>query len=241
MSTLTVDCVLPDASLLTEEEVGQLQLLEPYGPGNPKPVFRLDRCVVAGMTQVGNGKHMKLKLSAPGGRLDAIFFSTTPEETGVAAGERVDVCFYPQINDYRGWRNVQLQVCDLRPARTRAQTEEALFRRLMAGDRLSPLEAAALLPTRQEFANLWRYLRSRQREGPIEETAQRLARNVAKSCGGREEFMRTEVCLAVFHDRGLITVEHTTDHLRIRIREGGEKVDLEGAELMRQLRRMAGQ
>ena len=241
VTALTVDCVLPDASFLTQEEVEGLSLLEPYGPGNPKPVFRLDRCCLAGLTQVGNGKHMKLKLAVGQERLDAIFFSATAEGAGIDRTDRVDVCFYPQINEYRGWRSVQLQVCDLRPARTRAQAEEELFRRLMAGEPLTAAEAAALLPTRQEFANLWRYLRSRQGEGAIEETAQRLARNVARSCGVRETFMRTEVCLAVFHDRGLIQVERATDHLRIRIREDGGKVDLESAELMRLLRRMAGE
>ncbi len=241
VTVLTVDCVLPDAALLTQEEIQGLSLLEPYGPGNPKPVFRLDRCALAGLTQVGNGKHMKLKLAIGQERLDAIFFSATAESTGLSGAERVDVCFYPQINEYRGWRSTQLQVCDLRPARTRAQAEEELFRRLMAGELLTPQEAAALLPTRQEFANLWRYLRARQGEGPIEETAQRLARNVARSCGVRETFMRTEVCLAVFHDRGLIQVERSTDHLRILVRREGEKVDLESAELMRLLRRMAQQ
>ena len=64
VTTLSVDCVLPDPTLLTQEEVEALSLLEPYGPGNPKPIFRLDRCAVTGLTQVGNGKHMKLKLSA---------------------------------------------------------------------------------------------------------------------------------------------------------------------------------
>ncbi|MGI5972585.1 MAG: single-stranded-DNA-specific exonuclease RecJ [Oscillospiraceae bacterium] len=239
MTALAVDCALGSPELLTLEEVEGLSLLEPYGPGNPKPVFRLDRCAVTGLTQVGNGKHMKLKLSAGGRNLDAIFFSATAEEAGISAADRVDVCFYPQINEYRSWRTVQLQLCDLRPARTRAQAEEELFRRLMEGESLSRSEAAALLPTRQEFANLWRYLRTRQSEGCIEDTAQRLARNVARSCGLRETFMRTQVCLAVFHDRGLIRMERTTDHLRIQIRDTGEKVDLESCTLMRQLRRLA--
>ncbi|MFR1051459.1 MAG: DHHA1 domain-containing protein [Lachnospirales bacterium] len=239
VTALAVDCALGSPELLTLEEVEGLSLLEPYGPGNPKPVFRLDRCAVTGLTQVGNGKHMKLKLSAGGRNLDAIFFSATAEEAGISAADRVDVCFYPQINEYRSWRTVQLQLCDLRPARTRAQAEEELFRRLMEGESLSRSEAAALLPTRQEFANLWRYLRTRQSEGCIEDTAQRLARNVARSCGLRETFMRTQVCLAVFHDRGLIRMERTTDHLRIQIRDTGEKVDLESCTLMRQLRRLA--
>ena len=238
--SLTVDCVLDGPELLSQGEIEQLSRLEPYGPGNPKPVFRLDRCAVAGLTQVGNGKHMKLKLASGGRNLDAIFFSATAEEAGIASGDRVDVCFYPQINEYRGWRNVQLQLCDLRPARTRAQAEEELFRRFMEGESLSRAEAAALLPSRQEFANLWRYLRARQSGGYIEDTAQRLARNVARSFGIRETFMRTQVCLAVFHDRGLIRMERTADHLRIQVRDTGEKVDLESTALMRQLRHMAG-
>jgi single-stranded-DNA-specific exonuclease len=158
---------------------------------------------------------------------------------GVEDNQRVDVCFYPQINEYRGWRNVQLQLYDVRPAKTRAQAEEELFQQFMAGAPLSPAEAAALLPTRQEFANLWRYLFSRREEGPIEETAQRLARNVARSCGLRETFMRTQVCLAVFHDRGLIQVEKIADHLRIQVVDSAAKVDLEEAQLMRELHRMA--
>ena len=236
-TALTVDCVLPDASLLTQEEVGALGLLEPCGPGNPKPVFRLDRCCLAGVCMVGNGRHMKLKLTVGGKSLDAIFFSAAGAE--VSAGDRVDVCFTPQINEYRGWRSVQLQICDLRPARTRAEVEEELFRKLLDGEEMTAAEAMALLPTRQEFANLWRYLSSRRESGYIEETARRLARNVARACGGREEFMRTQVCLAVFHDRGLVRVEQVTDHLRIRVLERTEKVDLEGAGLMRRLRELS--
>ncbi len=109
----------------------------------------------------------------------------------------------------------------------------------MEGESLSPAEAQSLLPTRQEFANLWRYLSSRREEGEIEETAQRLARNVARSCGLREEFMKTQVCLAVFHDRGLIHMEQAADHLRIKVQDPGEKVNLEEAELMGRLRKMA--
>ena len=235
---LTADCVLDDPALLTQEEVEALGLLEPYGPGNPRPVFRLDRCYLNGLTQVGSGRHMKLRLGAGGRNLDAIFFSHTAEEMGISATDRVDVCFYPTINEYKGWRTVQLQVCDLRPAWTRAQTEEELFRRLVAGEALTVAEAQALLPTRQEFADLWRYLASRRGGGLIEDTALHLARNVAKACNRREEFMRTQVCLWVFHDLGLIQMEQTADHLRIRVQEVQGKVDLTNAPLMQKLNAM---
>ncbi len=47
----------------------------------------------------------------------------TAAQLGVSPGCRVDVAFYPQINEFRGVRSVQLQVVDLRPALSRAQME----------------------------------------------------------------------------------------------------------------------
>ncbi|MFQ7453134.1 MAG: hypothetical protein ACLRNQ_18980 [Flavonifractor plautii] len=90
-------------------------------------------CLVSAVNEVGGGRHLKLKLTASGRSFDAIFFSATAEEAGVGPGDRVDVAFTPQINEYRGWRSVQLQLCDLRPALTRAQAERALYEKFRRG------------------------------------------------------------------------------------------------------------
>ena len=102
VSVLDVDGELDDPGLLTLEGVEGLDLLEPYGAGNPKPVFSLSGCLISAMSGVGGGRHLKLKLSAGGRSLDAIFFSATAAEAGVEVGDRVDVAFTPQINEYRG-------------------------------------------------------------------------------------------------------------------------------------------
>lgn len=107
------------------------------------------------------------------------------------------MAFTPQVNEYRGWRTVQLQLCDLRPALTRAQAERALYEKFRRGEPLSRSEAAALLPSREDFVSLWRYLKGHTAHGPLEETAPRLARNIARACGQRETVMRTLVCLEV--------------------------------------------
>ena len=238
VSTLEIDSEVEDVNLLTLTEVEGLDLLEPYGAGNPKPVFSLSGCVVSAVSEVGGGRHLKLKLTAAGRSFDAIFFSATAAEAGVAAGDRVDVAFTPQINEYRGWRNVQLQVCDVRPALTRAQAERALYEKFRRGEPLTRREAEALLPSREEFVSLWRYLKGHAQPAPLEETAHRLARSVARSVGRRETVMRTLVCLEVFDERGLIRLEHTTDHLQIALRPVDGKVDLEDSRIMRELRRM---
>ena len=240
VAALDIDAEVEELDLLTLEEVEGLDLLEPCGAGNPKPVFSLSGCMVTALSEVGGGRHLKLKLSAGGRSLDAIFFSTTAAEAGVAVGERVDAAFTPQVNEYRGWRSVQLQLCDLRPALTRAQAERALYEKFRRGESLTPAEAAALLPSREEFVVLWRYLQGHARPHPLEETAHRLARNIARSAGKRETLMRTLVCLEVFDERGLIQLEHTTDHLHIALCPVEGKVDLEASWILRRLREMGG-
>ena len=215
VSVLDVDGVVEDPDLLTLENVEGLDLLEPCGSGNPRPVFALTGCAVAALSEVGGGRHLKLKLAAGGRTLDAIFFSATAAGAGVAAGDRVDAAFTPQVNEYRGWRNVQLQLCDLRPARTRAQAEQALYERFRRGETLTSREAAALLPSREEFVALWRYLEGHARPA-MEETAHRLARAVARSAGRRETVMRTLVCLEVFDERGLIRLERAAGDAGVR-------------------------
>ena len=240
VSTLDVDCPVDDVGILTLEGVEGLDLLEPYGSGNPKPVFSLSGCLITTLSEVGGGRHLKLKLASGGRSFDAIFFSATAAEMGVAQGDRVDVAFTPQVNEYRGWRSVQFQVCDLRPALTRAQAERALFEKFRRGEALTRREAAALLPSREEFVVLWRYLKGHAGQSPLEETAHRLARNIARSAGRRETVMRTLVCLEVFDERGLIQLEHTTDHLHIALRTVEGKVDLDDSWIMRRLRGMSG-
>ena len=238
VSVLEVDGELERAELLTLEGVEGLDLLEPYGAGNPKPVFSLSGCLVSALSEVGGGRHLKLKLAAGGRSFDAIFFSATAAEAGIEAGDRVDVAFTPQINEYRGWRSVQLQLCDLRPALTRAQAERALYEKFRRGEPLTRREAAALLPSREEFVVLWRYLKGHAGQTPLEATAPRLARSVARSAGRRETVMRTLVCLEVFDERGLIRMERTTDHLHIALRPVEGKVDLDDSSILRALRRI---
>ena len=241
VSVLDIDAEIPDTSLLSLDGVEALGVLEPYGTGNPKPVFQLSGCTVSALSDVGGGRHLKLKLNAAGRSFDAIFFSATAEQAGIAAGDRIDVAFTPQVNEYRGWRSVQLQVCDLRPARTRAQAERALYEKFRRGEPLTAVEARSLLPSREEFAELWRYLKGHSGGSPIEETAHRLARNLARTSGRRETVMRTMVCLEVFDERGLIRLERTTDHLQIRLNRVEGKVDLEQSHIMRKLRSMLDQ
>ena len=235
-SVLEVDmAVMPQH--LTVEAVESLDLLEPCGTGNPRPVFLLQGAQVHNMSQVGRGRHLKLRLESRGVSLDAIYFSSQGAELGLYPGCRVDVVFYPQINDFRGVRSVQLQVVDLRLAPSRAQLEQAIYDKYRQGEDLTCDEARFLLPDRGEFVTLWRWL-ERQSVGctVVEDTPARIARAVARAARQREVPARTMLCLEVMEERGLINLNRRTDRIQITLRHVEHKVDLEASEIMKRLR-----
>ncbi len=238
--TLAIDAVIQPQEL-TLRAVEELDRLEPCGTDNPRPVLALRGALVQTCAQVGHGRHLKLRLEARGVELDAIFFSADGAELGVHPGCRVDVAFYPQINEFRGVRSVQLQVVDLRPAMTRAQAERAVYQKYYRGSALTADEARTLLPTRREFVALWRYLQRESAGRPgVEDTAARIARGTARATGQRETLAHTLLCLDVFAERGLICLSQNRDNLFISFNQVEEKVDLDDSAILRRLRAIAG-
>lgn len=150
---------------------------------------------------MGQGKHLKLRLSKGTCRFDAIFFSATAEECGVAPGTRVDAAFYLQANTFRGSTTLQLQMVDIRPSLTPSRHEAAdldLLGRLVEGTRLTaqkrPLRASgtSLPPTgwywsaaalRQDGGGPAAYLRQRHPRPGGCESFLRAAPGTAGLCG----------------------------------------------------------
>ncbi|MCI5690671.1 MAG: single-stranded-DNA-specific exonuclease RecJ [Clostridiales bacterium] len=241
VSTLQIDGEIESTCLLTVEQVEALSMLEPYGAGNPKPVFSLSGVTVTCMADVGGGRHLKMRASRDGRTVDMIFFSVTRAKSGLVVGDKADVAFYPQINEYRGSRTVQLHLVDLRPAYTaQERDEQALYRKYARGELLTPCEARAMIPQREEFAAVWRYLANRG--GEVTDMPVRLARRVAQEGDLWESPLRTMICLEVLESFGLLTLEEEPSgalHICLKQRRSREKVALDQAPILKRLQTIA--
>ena len=240
----TASCLEADAAVqpeaLTVQAVEDLDLLEPWGAGNPRPVLVLPGAQVVSAAAVGRGRHLKLRLESRGVPLDAIWFSNDGTGLDLEPGSRLDVAFCPQINEFRGLRSVQLQVMDLRPAPSRAQLERDVYEKFARGEVLSPVEAELLLPQRAEFVGLWRWLERRCGSAlTMEDSLPHIARGAGRASGRREAPVRTLVCLEVLEERGLIDLDRQTDRVRVVLHRLEHKVDLESSALLLRLRRAA--
>ena len=235
-SVLEVDMAV-QPHMLSVPAVEALDRLEPCGTGNPRPILLLQGAQVHALSQVGRGRHLKMRLEARGVGLDAIWFSADAQDTGLYPGCRVDLVFYPQINEFRGRRDLQLQVVDLRVVPSRAQLERSIYEKFVRGELLSVQEAQVLLPSRDDFVWLWRWLERQGAAGNVvEDTPVRIARAVSRSSRQREVPARTMLCLKVMEERGLIYLNYRTDRLQITLRPVERKVDLEDSALLKRLR-----
>ena len=112
-----IAAVLPIARI-TEAFFAELHRMEPFGPGNPNPVFASQRLVAVPYSArvVGIG-HLKLRLAsadAQGPALDAIGFGLADYLPQIREGQPFSACYTVEMNEYRGQRSVQLRLLDIR-------------------------------------------------------------------------------------------------------------------------------
>ena len=223
VSVLDVDVAITHPSAVTLEELDALSALEPYGSGNARPVFCLLGATLLRTQNVGQNRHLKLRLGKGSAQFDGIFFSTVAEDCGCRVGDRVDAAFYLQVNEFRGSRTVQLQMVDLRPslcASGREQESLTLADRCTAQQPMPVRDARRLLPTRDQFAAAWRFLERTVPDGGLTTGYLPLLRALAAELGKTEPFPRAALCLSVFAERGLLTLERQGDDVTIRLHRG---------------------
>ena len=126
---LDVDVEL-DLDSVTSDLAYELQLLEPYGCGNPEPVFLSRRVLVLDKIRMGANKtHLRLKLSPSGFSdrpispsphpplaLECVAFGWGAQESAFRIGSLVDVCYNIQINHFNGQERVQMMLRDAKPS-----------------------------------------------------------------------------------------------------------------------------
>ncbi len=112
---LLLDAEVPLAAL-TPGLVQALTHLEPYGAGNPQPLFLTGALQIVGEPRrVGGGdRHLSFRVRQGGRDFRAIAFSMGDRlEELLSAGGQCCLAFTPRLNEWQGFRRVELEVRDL--------------------------------------------------------------------------------------------------------------------------------
>lgn len=113
---LKIDAVVTEKTL-TLGLVDDLAAFEPFGAGNPKPIFVTRGLVLQEEPWVMKDKHLKLKLSGEDGhQFEAVWWDGVERSKGqtLCRGTRIELAYIPEANIWQGNRRLQLVVEDLR-------------------------------------------------------------------------------------------------------------------------------
>lgn len=92
----------------------KLTVLQPYGMGNSGPVFYTSELTVMSCRALSEGKHLRLTLVKDDMYIDAIGFGMGEKANLLRQGDKVDVVYNLDINIFRGEKQAQLHLRDLR-------------------------------------------------------------------------------------------------------------------------------
>lgn len=219
--TVTLDCKLNPAAL-SVSMAQSLTQLEPFGNGNPQPVFGLFNMELSNVTPVGGGGHLRLTLEKNGAVITAMRFNTKPEELPYHIGDKIDLAVQLEAREFRGQPSLTVIVRDMKFAAF--DTEKniaslASFEKWQRGEVLSAEDKNRLYPDRACLAAIYRALRTVNGK----ETDQ--IRFVSQF--GKDMTLGLfKTALLVFEERGLVHSEIADDTFTATLIETSGKTDI---------------
>lgn len=109
-------------SNLSLEFAESIEKLRPFGKDNPRPVFANKGVDIADIAMIGKDKKtMRLSLFQNGRYFNAIKFNALDDYeylslkfNGKIKANKIDIVYYPDINEYKGNRSLQIKLIDIR-------------------------------------------------------------------------------------------------------------------------------
>jgi single-stranded-DNA-specific exonuclease len=99
---------------ITNSFLKEIDLIKPYGAGNPKPVFLSEKVSIASRPQVLKGKHGKFMVKKGERIFEAMGWGRKDWIEGVERGDRADIVYSLSSNEYLGKKRLNFVLHDIR-------------------------------------------------------------------------------------------------------------------------------
>lgn len=233
---MEVDCELVPTDV-TMHFAEELFMLEPYGISNPVPQFVMYDMTVSDIVPVGAGRHTKLHLNRDALSVTAMCFGIGPQELDFCSGDRVDVLFNLDINEYRGIKSLQYIVRDIRLSEAERNinaAEKELYERIKNGEALG--DADEIVPTRDEFGAVYTFLRREFRAARDTMSLSQMTRLLARQ-GCNVGYIKLKFIIRIFQELNLVGLdEESEDRYRFSITYTKNKTSLDKSNIFRRLK-----
>ena len=246
---IKIDAIL-NRSDLSIDRVRELDLLSPFGAGNPSPVFMYNNLKISDIKTVGENKHLKLKLLDSRTCIEAIGFNMGRLKEEYAGEDILDVVCSLEINSWNSVDRIQLNLKDIRLCKNVTDRNNYFysldkcieFSSLNAYNRdngllngIKELQINELVPERQELAAVYKHMKAAGVGWVQIEDLFLLAKSIESSKFSMNYF-KLKKSIEIFEELGLLEKKAVGNiGMAIRVFDIKEKTDLESSTLYKKL------
>lgn len=226
---LNLDCKL-NPSLLDLSLLESISALEPFGAGNPSPLFGLYNMRIDDIKELSGGKHRKLTISRDKSVVTAMCFNTDVTGFSYSVGDVVDLAIALDKNFYAGNTYLSVIVRDIKLSSVDNEAQLISlrnFERFCTGRSIRTEDARAILPDRNDFSLLYRFLRDNNGyDGSVDMLSVKLSLPLGK----------LRVVLIAMCELGLLEIREGMTKAHISLCQVTGKVDLDTAPIIIELK-----
>lgn len=215
---------------VTEATAESISLLEPYGAGNPVPLFVLRGAKITELTVLSGGKHTKMMLSRGDREMYAVIFGNNLSSEGFIVGDEVDIVCSIDINEFRGNKNVQLIIRDIDRSASDKKRIWDEFAAVEAALRAPATIDSADKPQRDDFVKVYTSLKDAESEN--------VDLRVLAQSFPELSYIKLAVIIEALGEAGIIDVSGETARAflkKIKINKVDKKTDLSQTPIMKEL------
>ncbi len=220
-AVLKLECRLNPAGM-SIDLADAIKQLEPFGMGNPTPLFGVYNLELQRIVPLGQNRHCKLLLCKDGNVLEALAFSVSPDAVPFDVGDKIDIAVTLDINEFGGKRGLSVVIKNWR---TSGINQDALFddiRLYEAFKRSEKINFSQI--QREEIGEVYRYLVKAA-------TPEKIRQHFIGSLG----YFKTMVAIDVLEELGIISL-YTSAGTKTYKSVSGVKADLNNSKILKSIR-----
>ena len=235
--TMDADCEL-DIKDINLSLAKELQLLEPYGTGNATPLFVLKDAVAKKISATKGGDHTRMTVEKNGKYINAMYFGVAPLDLGFFIGDKIDILFNLDINDYKNTLSEQLTVRDARIAKSCTDAIEHAHKRyeeVRAGG-VHRVEED-FVPTREDCAIVYTYLRREYRNGQYRCDLDFTLKLINQESGGKMNYVKLKYIFEILNELKICDIrEGRKDEYVYEVNFQANKTSIDKSSILKKLK-----
>lgn len=206
-----------------------IKLLNPFGIGNPEPVFSLMSMTLKKIIPLGGGEHTKIILERNNTEFTVLDFNKKTVDYLYEEGDKVDVALTFSKNEFRGCVSLSSKVIDIKLSGLNMENCISGFQtydKFKRKEKLSSEDIALIEPSRNDFVFVYKYFRKNQNKTFRADILS------FKIFGNSESVAKVQFIVDTLEKEKLITLSRKGIEFSVTINFCNKKIDLKEASNM---------